>query len=820
MNRSLFWFFTFCLSSTGLAQQFSQTVKGRILDKESKAPIVGAVIRLSSDSTYKTAAMSDEQGYFRLENIAIGRRDFTISYIGYKPMTIPDVVISSAKEVVLNVELEESIQETQEVVVTHTDKAGAINDMSSVSTRMFRVEETERYPGSRQDPARMAANFAGVQGTNDTRNDIVVRGNAPSSLLWRLEEVDIPNPNHFNVAGSMGGPVSIINNKYLAASDFMTGAFPAMYGNAVGGVFDVRMRNGNADKYENTFQFGVLGAELTSEGPIKRSSRVSYLATYRYSTLDILQSLNLKIGTNAIPKYQDAGFKINFPTKKAGTFSLWGIGGISAIDIVVSQFKSLSEVDESYGDKNRDQYFKSSMGVAGLSHVYQVNKHTFIKTILSQSGQNTSGVDNVVLRGKDGLPIQPYPHILDFDMDEFKTTLGFYVNTKINARHSYRAGFYVANYRDNLTDHLKIWGVQDSTPAMIEAIPTKTRLSTSASFQLLQPYLQWRYKIKESLTLNLGLHAQMMTLNNTWVVEPRAGIRWEFRPKQTLSFGYGIHSQMQSTYIYFAIPDTLVRNGVKIPNVQREEANKKLGFTRSQHVVLGYDYNISKEFRVKIETYYQYLWNIPVYKIPSGISLINQGATFSRFFPQYEMQNTGTGQNYGVELTVEKFFSKRYFFLFSGSLFQSKYQGSNGITYSTDFNGNYVTNLLAGYELPLSENKKNTLNFGTKLTYAGGRRYSPVDVQASSKIYDIVPQQDKINSLQFNPYFRFDIRLAYKVNNKRVTHEIALDLVNVLNTKNVLALSYSPDPQHPDADPLVKNYQLGRLPLVYYKIDF
>jgi hypothetical protein len=820
MKKNIFLFFLVFSGHILLSQQLTQTVKGRVLDKESKTPLIGAVVRLAADSTFKYAAPSDNDGYFKLENIPIGRRDFAISYIGYKPMTIPDVVVSSAKEVVLNIELEEALLETGEVVVTQTDKAGTINDMTSVSTRMFRVEETERYPGSRQDPARMAQNFAGVQGTNDTRNDIVVRGNSPASLLWRLEEIDIPNPNHFNVAGSMGGPVSIINNKYLGASDFMTGAFPAMYGNAIGGVFDVRMRNGNAEKYENTFQFGVLGTELTSEGPIKKSSRASYIATYRYSTLQILQGLHLKLGTNAIPQYQDAGFKVNLPTKKAGVFSIWGIGGISSIDIVVSQFKSMSEVDESYGDKNRDQYFKSSMGVMGVSHMYQVSKKTFIKSILSQSLQNTSAVHNLVIRGQDGVPITPFAQILNFDQNEGRTTFAFYANTKVNARHSFRTGLYVTHYHDNFYDQIKIVGIQDSTPAQVEALSYKTRLNTVTSYQLFQPYFQWRSKLRENITLNVGLHAQMLTLNSTWVVEPRAGIRWDFLPRQTLSFGYGMHSQMQSTYIYFAIPDTLVQNGVKTANVNREEANKKLGFTRSQHFVLGYDFNISKAFRIKLETYYQYLWNIPVYKIPSGISLVNQGATFTRFFPLYEMQNTGTGQNYGVELTVEKFFSKHYFFLFSGSLFQSKYQGSNGITYNTDFNGNYVTNLLAGYEIRLGASKKNTLNLGTKLTYAGGRRYSPVDVEASSKIYDIVPQQDKINSLQFPSYFRFDLRFAYKVNNKKVTHELALDLVNVLGTKNVLALSYSPDPQHPNADPLVKNYQLGRLPLLYYKIDF
>lgn len=801
-------------------QSLTQTVKGRVVDKESKAPLVGAIVRLASDTSFKTATQTDEEGYFRLENIAIGRRDFAISYVGYKAITLPDVVVSSAKEVVLNIELEEALNETQEVVITHTDKAGTLNDMSSVSSRMFRVEETERYPGSRQDPARMAANFAGVQGTNDTRNDIVVRGNSPSALLWRLEEVDIPNPNHFNVAGSMGGPVSIINNKYLGASDFMTGAFPAMYGNAIGGVFDVRMRNGNAEKYEHTFQLGVLGTELSSEGPLNNSSKASYLATYRYSTLDILKGANIALGTNAIPKYQDGGFKINLPTKKAGTFSLWGIGGISSIDIVVSQFKDPGEINESYGEKNRDQYFRTSMGVAGISHFFQVNKKTFIKTIVAQSGMKSQSHHNLVIRGSDGVPVEPYPEMLRYSMNENKTTLALYANTKLTAQHSYRIGFFASNYVANMGDQVKVVGIQDSTPALVRAMPFKQRLSASASYQLLQPYVQWRYKLRENLTFNAGVYSQFLTLNNQGVVEPRVGLRWEARPRHTFSLAYGLHSQMQSTYIYFAIPDTLVRNGEKMANVQREEANRKLGFTRSQHFVAGYDFNVSKEFRIKFETYYQYLWNIPVYKIPSGVSLVNQGATFTRFFPLYEMENKGTGENYGVELTVEKFFSKRYFFLFSGSLFESKFKGSDGVTNNTDFNGNFATNLLAGYELPLGNNKKNSLSFGSKLTYAGGRRYSPVNVAASSKIYDIVPQEGQINSLQFPNYFRFDLRIAYKVNNKKVTHEVALDLVNVLGTKNVLALSYSPDPKNPTADPLVKNYQLGRLPLIYYKLDF
>ena len=810
----------FFISTSLFAQELSQTVKGKVVDKESKSSIPGAIVRLASDSSFKSASQTDDKGYFKIVNVPIGRQNFVVSFIGYKSITIPDVTVTSAKEVVLNIEMEEAFQETDEVVITHTDKAGTLNDMSSVSTRLFRVEETERYPGSRQDPARMAANFAGVQGTNDTRNDIVVRGNSPSSLLWRLEEVDIPNPNHFAVGGSMGGPVSIINNKYLGSSDFLTGAFPAMYGNANGGVFDIRMRNGNDEKYEHTFQFGILGTELTSEGPIKKASKATYLATYRYSTFQLLQGLNVSIGTNAIPKYQDVGFKVTLPTKKSGTFSIWGIGGTSAIDIVVSKFKDPKDVNESYGDKSRDQYFRTKMGVAGVSHAYQLNKKTLFKTTFAQSGQSINSNHYFVLRGKDGVPVESYPKILNYEMDEGKTTLAFYANTKLNARHSYRAGFFVSHYMVNLFDKMRIVGTKDTTVSNIASLPFKVRLNQLTDYQLIQPYVQYKFRLRDNLSISAGVYSQVLTLNNQATIEPRAGLRWDLKPKHTLSFGYGLHSQMQNTYIYFSIPDTLVQNGQKVYNINREMANKDLGFTRSQHFVLGYDFSVSKEFRIKAETYYQNLWNIPVYSTPSGVSLVNQGATFTRFFPIYEMENRGTGQNYGVELTLEKFFSKHYFLLWSTSLFDSKYQGSNGKTYNTDFNGNYVTNLLAGLEYGLGKSKKNSISFGSKFTYAGGRRYSPVNIAASNKIYDVVPEEEKINSLQFPNYSRFDIRIAYKVNNKKVTHEVALDLVNVLNTKNVLALSFAPNPKEPSADPLQRNYQLGRLPLFYYKIDF
>lgn len=820
MKKAYFVFIClFICSHIAFSQQlYTQTVRGQITDKVSSSGLPGVIVRLKNDSTKKFATTTDANGYFKLENIPVGRRSFIVSLFGYNTLPLNDIIVTSGKEVFLNIEMEESLLQMDEVVVNAEEKKDLVSDMQAVNVKTFSIEETERYPGSRQDPARMASNFAGVQGTNDSRNDIVVRGNSPSGLLWRLEEIDIPNPNHFAVAGSAGGPTAIINNKYLANSEFFTGAFPANYGNALGGVFDLKMRNGNNQKHERTFQFGLLGTELSLEGPINKEKGSSYFLNYRYSTLKLLSGLNIKLGTSAVPQYQDGAFRFNFPTKNAGVFSLSAIGGYSTIKIILSSQKERPK--ELYGDLNRDQYFTSSMGVAILNHAYSINSRTFMKTSLAYGAQGLDVQHYLVLRNKDFIPNDTLPKILNYNFYEGKSTLSWYLKHKINAKNSFKSGFFVNQYAVNFFDEVKINSRYDTLAQDINNKSFKNRVNTKETFYLLQPYFAFVHKFNEQWSTNLGVFVQYLTLNNHWVIEPRASIRYQFVENQSLSVAYGLHSQMQPTYIYFATPDSLVRDSKTYLNAAKLQDNRNLDFTKSQHAVLGYDLQLSKFLRTKIEAYYQYLWDVPVYAIPSGVSLINRGATFTRFFPIYTMENKGTGYNYGLEFTLEKLFNKHYFFLYSASLFDSKFKASNGKTFDTDFNGNYMMNVLAGVEYGIGKSKKNSINVSTKFTYGGGKRYSPVNLTASNAIMDVVPDNDKINTLQFDPYNRLDLRIAYKINAKKAAFEIALDLVNIMNTKNVLALSYAPDPANINADPLIKNYQLGFLPLFYVKVDF
>jgi hypothetical protein len=528
--------------------------------------------------------------------------------------------------------------------------------------------------------------------------------------------------------------------------------------------------------------------------------------------------VNFKLGTSAIPNYQDIGLRLNFPTKKAGVFSFTGIGGLSDINIVLSDIHERPK--ELYGDQNRDQHFSTNMGVGILSHLYAFNSRTVMKTSLAFSLQDISSQHYLVLRNKDFIPNDTLPQILDYAFREKRTTLAWYVKSKINAKNSVKAGFFVNRIDVDFYDNAKVSSLYDTIARSVLGKPFKNREDVRTNFYLLQPYITYVHKFNERLSLNAGIHSQVLTLNNKATVEPRASIRYQLNARQVLSLAYGLHSQMQSTYLYFAIPDTLVRNGVRIPNTSREEDLRGLDFSKGQHVVLGYDFFMSRYFRLKTELYYQNLWNVPVYAVPSSVSMLNRGATFNRFYPIYTMENKGTGENYGIELTIEKLFHRHYYFMANGSLFQSKYVGSNGRVANTDFNGNYMMNLLGGVEYPIGKEKKNSINLGTKITYGGGKRYSPVNLAASNAVMDVVAQDDKVNTLQFAPYNRVDLRVSYKINGRKTGVEIALDLLNIFNTRNILALSYSPDPANRTADPLLKNYQLGFLPLFYIRIDF
>lgn len=801
-----------CLVSLStLAQLPTQIVRGKVTDAESFHPIYGAKIFIyTSDTTQKYRALTNDEGEFSILNVPVGKHELVASFMTYetKSMTIE---VTSGKEVIVQIPLQERFSEQDEVVVEGRKKGEVLNELALLSAQQFSVEETNRYPGSRSDPARMASNFAGVGGADDSRNDIVIRGNSPLGVVWRVEGIDIPNPSHFAISGSTGGPVSILNNKILGNSDFFMSAFPAEYGNSTSGVFDLKLRKGNDKRHEMTGQFGFLGTELMAEGPLGKDGKSSYLAMGRYSTLSLFKSLGIQLGTDAVPTYGDGAFKFNWTLKNGGALSLWAMGGASEIAIKISDqyplnLNSGESSSELYGEGDRDQYFGTSMVVSGLTYKKSLNEKTFITTTLAYSSENQHSHHNFLARsasvvdGDSIVAIDSIYSLMGYTFKIGKASGYFSVTHKFNARHMLKAGINLDGYFYNMIDSVL-------TPDHSAWV---NRWDYVGQAVLVQPFVQWKWRATENMQVTAGLHNQYFSLSNSFsIAEPRIGWRLNMKNGQAISAGAGMHSMTQPMYTYFY--HQFDADGNKVYE------NKEMGFSRSLHTAVGYEKAFKKSLNLKFEAYYQYLYQIPVTVTPSAFSLINMGSGFQRFFPE-KLKNTGTGTNYGVEMTLQKFFDKSFFFLFSATLYNSEYTASDGIVRSTSYNGKYIANLLAGKEFKVGERQSIALGF--KATIAGGKLYGYVDTAATNALQELVYLDQGFNSRQFQDYFRIDAKINWKFNAEKMTHEIGLDLVNITNRQNLLGLAYAPDLFNPSQEPVAQRYQLGFLPIFYYKIDF
>ncbi|MDW7690549.1 TonB-dependent receptor [Flammeovirgaceae bacterium SG7u.111] len=780
-----------CFSFSSFSQSV-QTIRGQITDKDAKSPIIGATVTVVGSDPLIGAA-TDPNGYFTLKNVPIGRQELKISAIGYEEMIVPNILVLSGKEAQVNLQLVESITELSEVVVTAND--GGIddlnNDLAVVSARSFDMEQTARFAGARNDPARMATNFAGVSGANDARNDIIIRGNSPNGVLWRLEGIDIPSPNHFSSFGSTGGPVSMLNYNSLAKSDFMTAAFPSEYGNALAGVFDLRMKNGNNGKREFLGQIGFNGFEFGAEGPFSSKSKASYSVNYRYSTLGVFKALGINFGTgSAVPQYQDLNFKINLPTKNAGTFTVFGLGGDSNIELLGSEVDVASEKeDDLYGDENIDIYNKTKTGVFGVSHTYFFTPNTSYKLSVAATHQKES----VEI---DSVSVEDRSQIIH--------------NTSINNRQNKYSAHLMFSHKFNAKDNLLVGSIVDiydikfvdSTLTETGWIPIKQGEGFST---LVRSYVTWQHKFSQNIVLNTGLHHQYFDLSGSQALEPRLGLRINLNSKQSLNAGYGLHHQVQPLPTYYTLSELADGSFVS--------SNKDMDFTQSHHFVLGYNYQLFPDFRIKAEAYYQKLQNAPVESFPSSFSMLNAGDNFGTPDKGF-LVNEGKGTNYGLELTLEKVFSKQYYFLATTSLFNSKYEGSDGIERNTAFNGNYVVNVLGGKEWNLGSKNK-VLAVDLKLTSAGGRYYTPIDLEKSIETGQEERLEELAYSERYSDYFRTDLKITYRVNKKKTTQEFAIDIQNVTNRKNEYRHTFNAR-----SNSIVTQYQMGLFPIPQFRILF
>jgi len=771
----------FLISFIGFSQELNQTVRGTIIDFDTKVPVYGAKVVLVGSSPVK-GALSDENGDFKLNDIAIGRIQLQITAMGYQDIFLPNILVESGKETVLNLEMLSDLQKVEAVNVSaRKDKSESLNKMASVSAKTFSVEETNRYAGSLNDPARMVSGFAGVTGNPEGDNDIVVRGNSPRGILWRLDGIDIPNPNHFANNGATGGPISALNGAMLANSDFFSGAFAPEYGNALSGVFDVNLRKGNNETREYSFSAGIIGIDGTVEGPFKKGYRGSYIANYRYSSIALLDRAGI-LDFDGIPIYQDGSFKMYLPTENAGTFTLLGMGGISRID----QTDQDDETDYIYSKYT----FGANMGMVGLKHAYIVSPKLYIKSYISASTAGNSGEGQWQKSDSTGLFISERDSFRDHQWKAQSIA-----NYKINPKNLIQAG---ATYTHFIYDYFYEDDYDDE-----DGIMTRW-LDSRGSADLLQSFASWKYRWSNDLTMVSGVHYTHFLLNQSNALEPRIGLKWAASKRNTFSFGAGMHSRLESISTY--LRTELQSDGSYLAQ------NKDLDLSKSIHLVGGYGRNLNENLYIKTEIYYQHLYNLPVHNDSNSyVSLVNSTSGI----PDYDLVNEGTGRNYGVELTVERFFHDGYYFLLTGSLYKSEFKALDGITRSTRFDAGFASNFLFGKEWSFGSAKNKTFGINTKVSLIGGNRYTPVNLEASQAAGYTVFHTDQGFSAKGDPIFFTNIGLTYRVDKKRVTHAFKIDVRNVTNNQARIREWYNDRTQSIEYDT-----QLSMIPNLIYTLKF
>jgi hypothetical protein len=702
-------------------------------------------------------------------------------------------MVGSGKEAFVEIIMRENIQELGEVTIRpKVNKEAPLNTMASASARMFSVEDANRYAGGFDDPARLVTAFAGVSGGMNS-NGIAIRGNAPLFLQWRLEGVEAVNPTHFSdMTGIGGGILTALSSQVLGNSDFFTGAFPAEYGNALSGVFDMQLRAGNNQNYEHTAQIGTLGVEFASEGPLRRvetghaPSLPSYLFNYRYSSMALAYDIAPElIGNAGGMRYQDLSFKMNFPTRQAGTFSVWGVG---IIDHYLAKPPKDTTKWMDFFDSDGD--FRQTKAVGGLGHRISINEKAYLKSALIANYTQNSIMMDYFYADESRFSV------CDMKNTNWNVAFNTYLNTKFSAAHTNRTGvnvtglFYDLDY--NVSPNI---GGMGYPPEKIVNFATGTGNSVAMSV-----FTQSSFRLNNRLTANIGLHGQYFHLTEKATIEPRVGVRWQAVPKHALGLAYGKHSRREQTDYYF----------VKSDPASDGYINKDLDFAKAHHLVLSYDWSITEHLRLKAEPYFQYLYDVPVEK-DSPMSLIN----YRDFFEMIPWVNGGKGKNYGVDVTLERYLHNGYYYLLTASLFESLYTSSDGVWHDTRLNRNYIINTLGGKEWQMGKQKPNMLGVSLRFTFQGGARYTPADEAASVAEKRVILDDSRAFEMQTSPEFITHFTISYTINRNKLSHEIALKMFNATGNEEFDGYYYN----HRD-DRLEKMTGAVVIPNISYRIEF
>lgn len=787
------------LSTLATFAQQSQIISGKVFDQDAQTGISGATVFVEVNGR-KIGDVTDEEGRFELTEVPVGRHAVRCRYPGFQSFQSEPLIVSSGRTVTLDIQLKAGIDETtsDEVVITAGNfPTQAANDFSVVSARSFNAEITGRIPAAVNDPSRMALAFPGVQqGEDDSENDIIIRGNSSMGMLWRLEGLDIPTPNHFSRPGTSGGGLTVFSAQLIDRSDFTTGAFAAEYGNALSGVMDVHFRKGNMNDREHRVKVGVLGLDFSTEGPIQRG-RSSYLANYRYSTLSILNRAGFHlVGERVDNDFTDLSFNLAFDGKDGKSFTtVFGMGGLS-----LENYRPVPEVaDRGVGDDFRSDQWEdrrqgSNMMALGMTHKRNLDDQSYLKLSMALTG-------SYIFRIYDVLDTLNQPsRYRDEEHRDNRGIVSLMYHRRLSSRTRLKTGvffhqIFYSFYRESVA-RTNLFDIDENNRDL--------SAQGEGQAQTFQYFAQVSHNLTEKATLHAGAHFYLMGLNRRMTLDPRLALKYDFTPKTSLSLAYGLHSQTLPLMLYFYYDEAT-----------GSQPNLDLPMMRSHHGVMSFQQIIGKSLKVSAEVYAQRLFQIPVLRDDAGnwndttnFWLLNRRE--SAFDP---FVSEGKGLNYGVDLAVEKTFTNGLYFLLTGSWYESLFELPNGQRFNTRFASRWVSSYTLGKEFYL---KKSTLQIGARVLYNGGFRYTPPDYETSTEEEQYVADENQFYEAQVNPYFRIDARLAWFWNAKRSSGSISLDIQNLTDRRNTRSVGWNSElnelyfTRHPS----------GFIPVLAFQFDF
>ena len=778
----------------------AETLRGTVKDAITGEPLMGATVKIVEMPD--AAAVADLDGNFLINLSKGGRYTIEVNYIGYEPSVLKEILISGAKEVVMDIALRENSTELAEVVVKpRVNKEATVNPNVLTGGVMLSMEEASRFAGGYNDPARLVMSFAGVSG-DAGGSGLSIHGNAPERMQYRIEGVEVFTPNHFNDMWNAGyGLVSGLNSNVIANSDFFTSTFNANYNNALSGVFDVKMRSGNNSKYENILQIGTVSEELTLEGPISRKHNSSYIVNYRYGFTSLVDKLGLVDTEGSHMGFQDFSLKLNFPTKHAGTFSIFGVGLFDTNHDDPLKLKDVHSVYDASDNKS-----KLVQILAGASHkIYFDNKWTWRTTVAYNTQHlksdmyyygfehDANGVINTPLVYEPNNKKYPFSQQqMNEDRLVFNTEISKQVTSKwltlFGGEYSHR--FFNLYYRA----HDRLY---DTVNPMTDYAVMKDNTGLANIF--------WQnlVKLSDKFSLSLGVAGNYFVLSKDFSVEPRVSMKWDPNEKNSFSIGYGLHSMVEKLDTYF------------YRDAAGNMPNKDLGLTKAHHVHATYIHKFNSNLTMRLNAYYEYGFDTPV-----GIN----GSTYcvtNRYYNYTDEALVGKGntRNYGGDITLEHYMTRGFFGQVNFSLYKAQYRGLDKKWHNQLYDRGYMFKILGGKEWMIG---KNVLNVSAKYSIQGGLRYSPVDVQkmsddaAAGIIYDdLIYKDGEVFTKNFKPTGVLDLTVSYKINRRKVSHTFAFEGLNVLGSKV---------PQYQRFDLTTRNVRIDdgglAFPNVFYRLDF